>query len=118
MKPKNRVATIILMLFICNVVIAAIPDTTEFKKVPNHLKRTLSLIMTFPQEAVDKQVEGVVTTCFYLTSEGSISVTCLNGPPELTAYVKRKMENLNLKRTYTLINQPMIIRFRFENPAY
>lgn len=118
MKPKNRVATIILMLLMCNVVIAAIPDTTSFQKVPNHLKKVLSLKMSFPQEASDNKIEGVVTTCFYLTHDGKVEVTCLNGPSILKEHVRRKMEDVHLKRIYALVNKPMIIRFRFENPLY
>lgn len=118
MKPLKREATIFLLLILCNIVFATIPDTTEYHKIPDYLKRELSVKMTFPQEAADKQIEGVVTTCFYLTKEGDIIVTCLNGPPVLTAYVKRKLESTDLKRTYTMVNKPMLLRFRFEHPLY
>ncbi len=116
---KLVAAFICIVLMCVNInVIAVEVDTSLVENIPLSLKKELSLKMHFPQEASDKQIEGVVTTCFVITPEGKMRINCINGHPLLTEYVKLRMESMTMKSEYSQVNKPMIVRFRFENQSY
>lgn len=118
MKLVKFLAAFILMLLVCQYVNSAEVDTLVMEHVPPKLKKVLSLKFDFPAEASEQRIEGVVTTCFLITPEGRIKINCMNGHPILMDYVRTKLEKLQTNDDYALVNKPMIIRFRFENPRY
>jgi len=130
---KNRIATIeilktmkavkflsafMFILMVCQYVNSAETDTLVMEHVPLQLIKVLSLKVDFPKEAIEQHIEGVVTACFLITTEGKIKINCMNGHPILLNHVRKKLENLHTKDDYAMANKPMIIRFRFENPNY
>lgn len=108
----------ILMLLVCKYVNSAETDTLVMEHVPSKLKKELSLKIDFPKEAMELNIEGVVTTCFLINPEGKIKINCMNGHPVLMNYVRSKLEKMHTYDDFAMVNKPMIIRFRFKRQDY
>lgn len=115
MKTTMLIAVILFMLFLGISVDAENADSVQTCTMPMDIKKLLSLQMHFPEEARESNIEGVVTTCFYVTPEGRVKVYCINGHPLLTSYVKKRLESFECcPPSASIANKHMLVQFNFD----
>lgn len=116
MKTTFLFTAILISVFIGKSTFAGNTDSVQICQIPNDIKKILFYKMDFPKEAKESKVEGVVSTCFFITPEGKLKVYCINGHPLLTSYVQEKIESFKCcQPSASIVNKHMLVRFNFEN---
>lgn len=86
-------------------------DSTTRLNVHQLAKQEISAQITYPEIAVEKRIEGVVSARFVLDNNGNAVIKAINGHPELIESVREQLQHLNVKTTY---HKEMVMRFKFK----
>jgi uncharacterized protein (DUF2126 family) len=118
MKLRNVTLAIAVFVLSSSVLFAANNDSAKITSLSRAFKNSIVKQITFPQEALDAQIEGTVRTKFVVTETGHIVITGINGAPQLMNPLKKQLEKLQLTPDEGLINKEIYLDFKFDLQSF
>jgi hypothetical protein len=108
MKTTAMILTMMLMVSFINA--NTVNDPTRRL---NKLEKQVSRLIDFPND-LSVPAGSSVSVEFELKEDGSVMVNEISGQPELTTYVKNKLENFAAKKMKELVGEKFYYKFVFK----
>jgi hypothetical protein len=112
---KTFAVILIFLQLLCfgKAISSNIEDTTYLNKTPLLLKKTIEERVQYPKDAINNNIEGIVSASLLVDSTGRVIIKKINGHPDLVNDIVKQIAMMEFPAGLAS-NKEIIIRFRFD----
>jgi len=112
---KRSILTLTVSALTAGLLLLSSFTTQAQALVRSDVKKMVVKAVDYPENAVDKKLQGEVVVSFVPTKDGKLEVKeIFSRVPELRDYVYKTITDLEVPKTGDVFTEPIVLRFTFK----